>query len=129
VVARCYQIAAPSAHVSEELEKTVQKIMMKWSDTCAQKDSPDVPMDIDIISAGRNGAGVWLERGTQSHFRFSGGMDLHGIDISSKELDKNRDVQHKILGDRTTHYRQGKTNPLHLCLVLPSTSGRVSPKQ
>lgn len=37
--------------------------------------------------------------GAQSHFRFSGRMDLHGIDISQEELDKNRDVQHKILGD------------------------------
>jgi SAM-dependent methyltransferase len=41
--------------------------------------------------------------GAESHFRFSGSSDLHGIDISQEELDKNHDVQHKMLGDIQTY--------------------------
>lgn len=41
--------------------------------------------------------------GAASHFRFTGSLDLHGIDISQEELEKNRDVQHKMLGDIQTY--------------------------
>lgn len=41
--------------------------------------------------------------GAASHFRFTGSLDLHGIDISQEQLDKNRDVQHKMLGDIQTY--------------------------
>ena len=41
--------------------------------------------------------------GAASYFRFSGSMELHGIDVSQGELDKNRDVQHKMLGDIQTY--------------------------
>src|SRR5271166_6261153 len=41
--------------------------------------------------------------GAASHFRYAGRMDLHGIDISQEELDKNRDVQRKMLGDIQTY--------------------------
>jgi SAM-dependent methyltransferase len=41
--------------------------------------------------------------GAASHFRFTGSLDLHGIDVSQEQLDKNRDVQHKMLGDIQTY--------------------------
>jgi 2-polyprenyl-3-methyl-5-hydroxy-6-metoxy-1,4-benzoquinol methylase len=41
--------------------------------------------------------------GAASHFRFTGRLDLHGIDVSQEQLDKNRDVQHKMLGDVQTY--------------------------
>ncbi len=37
--------------------------------------------------------------GSQSHFAFTGRVEMHGIDISQEELDKNYQVEQKILGD------------------------------
>jgi SAM-dependent methyltransferase len=41
--------------------------------------------------------------GAHSHFAFSGKLDIDGIDISQEELDKNRDVHHKMRGDIQTY--------------------------
>jgi 2-polyprenyl-3-methyl-5-hydroxy-6-metoxy-1,4-benzoquinol methylase len=41
--------------------------------------------------------------GAASHFRYVGNMELHGIDVSQEELDKNSDVQSKMLGDIQTY--------------------------
>jgi 2-polyprenyl-3-methyl-5-hydroxy-6-metoxy-1,4-benzoquinol methylase len=52
--------------------------------------------------------------GAASHFRYIGNMELHGIDVSQEELDKNRDVQSKMLGDIQTY----PLTPAHYDVVV-----------
>jgi SAM-dependent methyltransferase len=70
----------------------------------ASKIAPRMLDRVEELLRGRQSITV-LEAGcgARSYFRFSGSVELHGIDISQEELDKNRDVQHKMLGDIQTY--------------------------